>query len=121
MSDDAVYTTLSRLVTFSLGLDPELAPRNAPALALISRVHPRQPETAKSAASDALEPDDFTLMDRDQAKHIAYVMSEAFDVELNGEVVVADANITKLTERVRATREVLRPFSPRVATQSLTS
>lgn len=119
MSDEAVYSTLSRLVTFSLSIDPKLAPHNAPSLDLVTRVHPEESSAVDTSdRSEALDPDDFTLMDRDQAKHVAYALSEAFDVEINPEVVVADANVTKLTERVRATREVLRPFSPRVTSPS---
>lgn len=95
-----------------------------PALAVLAKFDPSKavPDGARGSreGDDSLEedPDDFVLMDRDQAKHVAEAISTAFDVELHGEVVVADANVAKLTDRIRATRELLRPFSPRVAAES---
>ena len=51
-------------------------------------------------------------MDETQAKRIAYCIKEAFGFDFAIEVVLADANVAKLTRRILEGKRVLAPFVP---------
>ncbi|POY72897.1 hypothetical protein BMF94_4058 [Rhodotorula taiwanensis] len=53
------------------------------------------------------DPDDFVLYSTDEAAHIAYAIKCAFDVELDKEVVLAAANVSKLAAQLLEARKVL--------------
>lgn len=83
------------------------------------------------------DPDDFVIYSRDEAKRLSYAIEEvrkvlfasicgpiplnrlrfyqykAFGVEFATEVVLADANIARLTDRVLEARRLLKPFEER--------
>jgi len=50
--------------------------------------------------------DDFVLMDETQAKHISQMAQWAFGVDINPDVVVADANVTALARRILGARNL---------------
>jgi phosphatidylethanolamine N-methyltransferase len=60
------------------------------------------------------DPDDFTFWSERQAKRICAAIKQVFDVDYAPEVVVADANLTALANRILASKELLsgRPPNP---------
>lgn len=56
-----------------------------------------QPSPTSSPEGD---PDDFIIMDENQAKRIVGLCKYAFGVELSADVVVADANVGALAQRI---------------------
>ena len=60
------------------------------------------------------DPDDFTFWSERQAKRICAAIKQVFDVDYAPEVVVADANLTTLANRILASKELLsgRPPNP---------
>lgn len=52
-------------------------------------------------------------MDSLQAKHISYAMQQAFGVDLASEVVVAEANVAALTNKIVEARRFLGPLEGR--------
>ena len=100
----SVRATLLRLVCSCLGHDKALVPRSSTG--------------RKSTASMAREgesvsaDDDFSILDVEQADRLAYAISQSCGVELAREVVIADANVSKLARRVIAGRRILRPWQP---------
>lgn len=55
------------------------------------------------------DPDDFAIYSVQEAEHIAYAVSEAFDVDIASEVVLAAANVVKLAKRIAEARRLLLP------------
>ncbi|KAG6811507.1 hypothetical protein H0H92_007109 [Tricholoma furcatifolium] len=53
------------------------------------------------------DPDDFSFWSEKQAKRICLAIKQAFDVEYVPEVVVADANLTALANRILGSKEIL--------------
>lgn len=53
------------------------------------------------------DPDDFRFWSEDQAVRISKAIGEAFDVELTPEVIIADANLTALANRILVARDLL--------------
>lgn len=84
-----------RLVVLALDSDPSLVP--------FSSLPPEQVTT------DAHErdPDDFRFWSERQAKRIAKAIRQVFDVEYSPEVIVADANLSALANRILVSKEIL--------------
>ncbi|KAF5376745.1 hypothetical protein D9615_007890 [Tricholomella constricta] len=57
--------------------------------------------------ADLRDPDDFSFWSEKQAKRICAAIQQVFDVEYAPEVVVADANITALANRILLSKEIL--------------
>lgn len=53
------------------------------------------------------DPDDFSFWSERQAKRICMAIKQIFDVEYAPEVVVADANLTALANRILLSKEIL--------------
>lgn len=53
------------------------------------------------------DPDDFSFWSERQAKRICIAVKQIFDVEYAPEVVVADANLTSLANRILLSKEIL--------------
>lgn len=53
------------------------------------------------------DPDDFRFWSERQAKRIAVSIKEAFDVEYDPEVILADANVSTLTNRILVSKQLL--------------
>jgi phosphatidylethanolamine N-methyltransferase len=56
---------------------------------------------------DGRDPDDFRFWEERQAKRICTAIKEAFDVEYAPQVVLADANLSALTNRILLSKEIL--------------
>lgn len=95
----SVRATLLRLVCSCLGHDAALVPR--------------------SATTGNADDDDFSILDVEQAERLAYAISESCGVELAREVVIADANVSRLARRVVEGRRILRPWQPSAAGETV--
>ena len=84
---------LIHIVTLCLDSDPSLIPQSC------------KGDTAE--AEDGRDPDDFRFWSERQAKRISLAIEQAFDVELTPEVIVADANIGALANRILTSKELL--------------
>ena len=94
---EAIRKSLKRIVTLCLDSDPSLIPTSCRITGM------------KVSLSDEEErdPDDFSFWSESQAKRISGAIKQAFDVEYAPEVVVADANLTALANRILVSREIL--------------
>jgi len=59
------------------------------------------------ASDDARDPDDFSFWSERQAKRICTAVKQAFNVEYAPEVIVADANLTRLAHRIMVSKQLL--------------
>jgi phosphatidylethanolamine N-methyltransferase len=66
------------------------------------------PGSSASAWYDVHD-DDFKFWSERQAKRISYAISQVLSIEFAPEVIVADANVTALTKRILASKELLGP------------
>jgi phosphatidylethanolamine N-methyltransferase len=91
---ESVRTALAHVVPLCLDGDPSLIPNS----------------TAGSEDGDETggDPDDFRFWSARQAWRIARAVREMFGVEYAPDVVVADANLTALAERIVASRKLMR-------------
>ena len=80
-------------MTLALDSDPSLIPRSS----------------VLDGTSAGAEDDDFRFWSERQAKRIAYAIRTVLDIEFAPEVIVADANISTLTKRILASKELLGP------------
>lgn len=102
---DSIKSTLVSIIAQTLAYDVAVIP--ASALPLV----PTLLQHARPASLPALsDPDDFILYSQDEAKHIAYAIEEAFQVQLSSEVVLAAANVRKLASTVKDARDILKPL-----------
>lgn len=92
-SFDAIRETLMRLVVLALDSDPSLVP-------LSSRA-------SGAADEDGRDPDDFRFWSERQAQRIAKAIQQVFHVEYSPEVIVADANVSALANRILVSKEIL--------------
>ena len=53
------------------------------------------------------DPDDFSFWSERQAKRISDAIKQAFDVDYASDVIVADANLTSLANRILLSRQML--------------
>ena len=84
-------------MTLALDSDPSLVPRSS---AL----------SGMSASADGDDDDyNFRFWSERQAQRIAYAIRAVLDVEFAPEVIVADANISTLTRRILASKQLLEP------------
>jgi len=86
----SVRDCLKRIVPLCLDSDLSLIPISC------------QPGVDESAAIDAdtRDPDDFRLWSERQAKRISIVIEQIFGIEYAPEVIIGDANLTALANRV---------------------
>jgi len=86
----SVRNCLKRIVPLCLDSDPSLIP-----------VSCRQGGVeATTVDADARDPDDFRFWSERQAKRISVVVEQIFDVEYVPEVIISDANLTALANRI---------------------
>ena len=84
---------LLKIVTLALDSDPSLIPRSSALPGMV--------------ASD--DDDDFRFWSERQAQRIAHAIRTVLDIEFAPEVIVADANISTLTRRILASKQLLAP------------
>jgi phosphatidylethanolamine N-methyltransferase len=94
----SVRETLMRIVPLCLDSDPSLIPLSC---------QPSLPDTAIPSAEDDRDPDDFRFWSERQAKRICVAIKEAFGVDYVPEVIVADANLSALANRIVLSKEIL--------------
>lgn len=100
----SVRATLMRVVPLCLDSDPSLVPISC------KLITPSIPDSESSSITDESEdrdPDDFSFWSERQAKRICMVIKQTFDVEYVPEVVVADANLTALANRILLSKQIL--------------
>lgn len=95
-----VRTCLLNIINICLEADPSLVPASASSdtVALGNN---------SSNVGNSEDSDDFRFWSEKQAKRIATCIHEAFGVEYASSVILADANVTTLTNRILATKELL--------------
>lgn len=100
MTFDCVRTTLMRLVVLALDSDPSLVPYSSLPSASADT-------NTNTVAQDGRDPDDFRFWSERQARRIAKAIRQMFDVEYSPEVIVADANLSALANRILMSKEIL--------------
>lgn len=98
MQFDDVKKTLSRVVPLCLDSDPSLIPDSCKVDAAAD------PNTSED---DQRDPDDFRFWSEKQAKRISLAFKQSFGVELTPEVIIADANLSTLANRILVARQLL--------------
>jgi len=92
----SIRATLMRIVPLCLDSDPSLIPLAC------------QPSGKETVGVDEdRDPDDFRFWSERQAKRICVAIKQAFDVDYAPEVVVADANLSALANRIMFSKQVL--------------
>ncbi|KZT68012.1 hypothetical protein DAEQUDRAFT_728277 [Daedalea quercina L-15889] len=97
MNLGSIRRSLMHIVPLCLDSDPSLIPLSCKS----------EEEKAASEDVDARDPDDFRFWSERQAKRISVAIKQAFAVELTPEVIVADANINALANRILVSKELL--------------
>ena len=98
---ESVRAALAHVVPICLDYDPSLIPS--------STAGARDGNgTDGNSESDGGDPDDFRFWSERQAWRIARAVREIFGVEYAPDVVVADANLSALAERVVASRKLMQ-------------
>ncbi|KAL1757961.1 phospholipid methyltransferase-domain-containing protein [Schizophyllum commune] len=93
---ESVRETLMRVVPLCLDSDPSLIPLSC------KKEEERSPE-------DDRDPDDFNFWSERQAKRICLVIKQIFGVEYVPDVIVADANLSALANRILLSLELIKP------------
>ncbi|KAH9931615.1 phosphatidylethanolamine N-methyltransferase [Epithele typhae] len=101
---DGVRQSLMHIVPLCLDNDPSLVPQSCKPLV---RAEGAAAVEADADAEDGRDSDDFRFWSERQAKRISLAIEQAFDVELTPDVVLADANISALANRVLVAKELL--------------
>jgi len=123
-SDPLTFTsvryTLMHIVPLCLDSDPSLVPQSCQIpvavsrdsdLEIISDLDAEQAKADEDSVHPDRDPDDFTFWTEKQAKRISTAIKQIFDVECAPEVVLADANLTTLANRIIVSKEVLSTSS----------
>jgi phosphatidylethanolamine N-methyltransferase len=103
----SVYSTLLPLVTRCLDSDPQLVPETA--WPLLGKNEPDENVKAE-LRSKRTDEHDFVLYENEQAERIASVIEQSCGIELMSEVIIAEANLAKLTRSIVESEKLLRPF-----------
>jgi phosphatidylethanolamine N-methyltransferase len=113
-----VRQSLIRIVPLCLDSDPSLIPLSCKATTSSAEAGSNNSLFASSASGTDInnpddsetedrDPDDFSFWSERQAKRICVAIRQIFDVEYAPEVVVADANLTALANRILLSKEIL--------------
>lgn len=82
-----------RHVVLALDSDPSLVPFSS--------------LPSNAAIEHGRDPDDFRFWSEGQARRIVKAIQQVFDVEYSSEVIVADANLSALANRILVSKEIL--------------
>lgn len=93
----SIRECLTYIVPLCLDSDPDLIP--------LSCGGTQEPADTDSAVTRDM--DDFSFWSEQQAKRICYVVKQAFGVEYAPDVVMADANLTALANRILVSKQLL--------------
>lgn len=110
----SVRESLAHIVPLCLDSDPSLIPISCGTQATPSQniSTPLPVENSRHAQgqdqdSDDRDPDDFSFWSERQARRICAAIKQIFNVDYAPEVVMADANLTALANRILLSREIL--------------
>ncbi|CDO68736.1 hypothetical protein BN946_scf184989.g2 [Trametes cinnabarina] len=104
----SVRKTLMHIVPLCLDMDPSLIPQSCKTSTTPAYTPPDGPSQDTSPEdSDGRDPDDFRFWSERQAKRISLAIEQAFGVEIAPEVIVADANLSALANRILVSKEIL--------------
>ena len=84
----SIRDCLKRIVPLCLDSDPSLIPISC------------QQGGEESTSADARDPDDFRFWSERQARRISSVIEQIFGVKYVPEVIIGDANLTALANRI---------------------
>ncbi|THH03995.1 hypothetical protein EW145_g5845 [Phellinidium pouzarii] len=90
---------LIHIVTLCLDADPSLVP--------LSSKPPGSPAPSGDDLMAGRDPDDFRFWSEKQAARIARSIKAAFGVDYDAEVILADANVSALTNRILVSKQLL--------------
>lgn len=114
-----VRKSLMRIVPLCLDSDPSLLPISCKGPLTARPDDPdgsywkggedivHSPEELDVDEGDQRDADDFTFWSENQAKRICGAIEQAFGVEYAPDVVIADANLTTLANRILLSKEIL--------------
>ena len=94
----SVRSNLLSVINYCLEADPSLIPTSLSAPTSETEIVADEDSTPAS--------DDFRFWSEKQAKRISYAIKIGFGVECSYEVVLADANVSDLTRRILAAKEL---------------
>ncbi|KAF8154235.1 phospholipid methyltransferase-domain-containing protein [Crassisporium funariophilum] len=113
----SVRESLMHIVPLCLDSDPSLIPLSCKIPKTPSQNGSIPLPTSESSSDSAMgdidsdhedrDPDDFSFWSERQAKRICAAIKQIFDVDYAPEVVVADANLTSLANRILVSKEIL--------------
>ncbi|KNZ76631.1 Phosphatidylethanolamine N-methyltransferase [Termitomyces sp. J132] len=101
---ESVRETLMHVVPLCLDSDPSLVPLSCKALETSNTL---ETTSRKPDGTTNRDPDDFSFWSEKQAKRICSAIQQLFDVEYVPEVVVADANLSALANRILLSKDIL--------------
>lgn len=111
---DSVRGTLAHVVPLCLDSDPSLIPISCKTPTTpVAEGHvgkhplPILDEDFPEADHEDRDPDDFSFWSENQAKRICAAIHQIFGVEYAQEVVVADANLTSIANRILTSKQIL--------------
>ncbi|KAF8999874.1 phospholipid methyltransferase-domain-containing protein [Cyathus striatus] len=112
----SVRQSLMRVVPLCLDSDPSLVPPSCKAsLSPSDGDGPSEPPSPSESESGAdRDPDDFSFWSERQAKRICMAIKQIFDIDYAPDVVVADANLSTLANRILLSKQILMTRSPAV-------
>jgi phosphatidylethanolamine N-methyltransferase len=95
---ESVREALAHVVPLCLDGDPSLIPGSTSS----------STDGNQTSEEDGGDPDDFRFWSERQAWRIARVVREMFGVEYTADVVMADANLSALAQRIVASRKIVQ-------------
>lgn len=98
----SIRECLADIIPLCLDNDPNLIP-----LSCGGTRDPSVDADDGNVSGDVRDPDDFSFWSERQAKRICAAIEQAFNVEYVPEVVVADANLTRLANRILVSKQLL--------------
>ena len=112
---ESVRESLMHVVPLCLDNDPSLIPHSCksqdaastPATDAGVEADGEGESESPVASEDGRDPDDFRFWSERQAKRISLAIEQAFGVELTPAVVLADANVGALANRILVSKELL--------------
>ena len=105
-----------RVVPLCLDSDPSLVPLSCKTLTFLAKTAQLSPapvgtdlpsNNPDDLDTEDKDPDDFSFWSERQAKRICMVIKQMFDVDYAPEVILADANLTALANRILLSKEIL--------------
>ena len=98
----SVHESLMHIISLCLDNNPSLLPQSCKATEESREDVPQMP-----TLEDVRDPVDFQFWSEQQAKRILLAIEQAFSIELMPAVVLADANVGALMNRILVSKELL--------------